>query len=103
MIRLITSGMFRGRGALDGKRLTTNIVLFVSVLSSRASMTLDSGVLSNSPPSQYGIGRSPGPGDGAVVIGKLGGRLPLATTCSAFSAIFRLSNLSSCRVARLWR
>ena len=64
-------------------------------------MTLESGVLSNSPPSQYGISGSPFAGEGAVVIGKLGGRLPLATTCSAFSAIFRLSKLSSLPEARL--
>src|SRR4051812_48570822 len=75
-IRLITSGMFRGRGALEGKRFTTNMVLFGSSFLCSAPMTLESGVLSNKPPSQYGISGSPLAGEGALVIGKLGGRLP---------------------------
>src|SRR6185436_17277679 len=87
--------MFRGSGAADGNRLTTYIVLSGSGLSSSAPMTLESGVLSNSPPSQYGTGRPPGAGDGAVVIGKLGGRLPLAATCSGVTCISRLSKRSS--------
>ena len=59
------------------------MVLSGSGLSSSAPITLESGVLSNSPPSQYGIGRPLGPG--AEVIGKLGGRLPLGATCSNVS------------------
>src|SRR6185436_4570194 len=54
--------MFRGSGAADGNRLTTYIVLSGSGLSSSAPMTLESGVLSNSPPSQYGTGRPPAAG-----------------------------------------
>src|SRR5579863_10733026 len=63
-------------------------------------MTLESGVLSNNPPSQYGIGGPPGVGPAAVVIGKAGGRLALAATCSAVTAIFRLSKRSSLPDAR---
>src|SRR3954453_11764196 len=78
IIRVTTSGMLRGSGALDGHRLTTYMVLSGSGLSSRAPITLDSGVLSNRPPSQYGIGRPPG--DGPAVLGKLGASPPLPPT-----------------------
>src|SRR4051812_6030496 len=88
--------MFRGRGACAGNRLTTYIVFCGSLLSWSALITLESGVLSNRPPSQYG--RSPPPRSGGAVArvgGKLGGRLPLASTCAAVSCICLLSKRSS--------
>ena len=65
-------------------------------VSCSAPITFDSGVLSNSPPSQYG--RSPPPASVGARRGgggKLGGRLRWPATCAGVSCISRLSNLSS--------
>ena len=62
-------------------------------------MTLDKGVLSNRPPSQYSCS-APLSGDGAAVGGKLGGKLPLARTCAGSICMSLLSNRSNLPVSK---